>query len=62
MECQNCKAEMKKMHQSTGWIQKHFYWCPECGTFCKKEFLGGTKDPISWYKPGYLFDFEQEGK
>jgi len=58
MECQQCKAEMKKMAATTGWVQKGFYWCPECGTFLNamKPLIGKLKKV--WYKPGYLFEQE----
>jgi len=57
MECQNCKAKIKKMGQTTGWVQKYFFWCPECGTFLKHEHMAG-KPLETWYKPGYLFEQE----
>ncbi len=59
MDCKQCKAEMKKMYQSTGWIQKHFHWCPECGTMLIKEYIINNEPEQTWYKPGYIF--EQEG-
>ena len=57
MECKQCLAEMKDMGRSTGWNKENYYWCSECGTFLREEYI--TKIPAqNWYKPGYLFEQE----
>lgn len=56
MKCKHCKAEMEEMCKTTGWIQNHVHWCPECGSILK--ILHGVTAETFWYKPGYLIELE----
>lgn len=62
VRCHNCKSTMKKMGQNNRWVQEHFYWCPECGTFAIEKHDIKLQPDIIWYKPGYLFEFNKEKK